>query len=169
MELNQLKRDYPYNLTEIDRRCVLSELKHEDASSVLYRHLEYIDCTKTISNGMRIIQTINRNYNFELHRLFCLLDTIKEENEDLYNEVSNRILEIHNNNLEFEKVVPPIIYDKKTYTNNKKRKRKAKEGSLFPEEGTKKKRISKEERKQMKIQDKIKSLGFGTFKLINKV
>ena len=74
-----------------------------------------LDCTR-LYNGRRICQTIDITYRHNLGELFYLID-----NYDIpeVNDVIKKLLEIHNNNIEYEKINPPIVYP----CNNKKQKR----------------------------------------------
>ena len=164
MTVEELKNTYEYNLSLSDKKYIMYQVNLDDFDTVFNKFLHYIDCSVTISNGMRVIQTINHNYNYELNRIIWLAETIKDEDYEKYLECCNQIEERHNKNLEFEKEVPPIIYDKKKYKSNTKRKRKAKEGDMFPEE-TKKAKISKAE---AKLKAKLVGATFANFKLVKK-
>ena len=77
----------------------------------------------------------------------------------------DKLIERHNANIEYEKENPPIWYDGKPKKSGK-RKPKAKEGDMFPEE-TKKAKVSKAEAK-LKAKLLGANLGFGGFKIKNK-
>lgn len=74
-----------------------------------------LDCTR-LYNGRRICQTIDLTYRSNLGELFYLIDNY---NIPECNDVLSKLIEIHNNNLEYEKINPPIVYP----SSNKKQKR----------------------------------------------
>jgi hypothetical protein len=156
MDIEQLKRKYYYKLNEIDKSYVKSEMRTEGPQKAIEKHLKYIDCTRCMKNGMRIIQTINKNYKFELCRLIYMIEILKEaygKQVDSYcEEMYDIILSIHDKNLEFEKEVPPIVYVDKRKKPTKRGKRK--EGNLF------------EESNESKFKEKIKAIKLGGFKFI---
>ena len=92
----------------------------------------------------------------------CLSDVFKlQEHKE---EWINKLIERHNANLEYERTNPPVWYDGKPKKGGK-RKPKAKEGDMFPEE-TKKAKISKAEAR-LKTKLLGASFGFGGFKINN--
>lgn len=83
----------------------------------------WLDCTKIVNEekGWRKNQTINIYYRIQLGEILYMLSVCDNPNKIDY---LNLIEERHNNNIEFEKINPPIDYDEPT---RKIKKRKSKE------------------------------------------
>jgi len=114
---------------------------------------------------MRMMQTIGYPYKREICSYIYALETVTGNDFDFDKEWINKLIKRHQANLEYEKENPPIWYDGKPKKGSK-RKSKAKEGDMFPEE-TKKAKISKAEAK-LKAKLLGANLGFGGFKIKNK-
>lgn len=82
----------------------------------------WLDCTVIVNKekGWRRNQTINEFYQCQLGELLYWLSIYEGEDKDKYMQL---IEERHNNNLEFEKINPPINFDE---INDKNVKRKSK-------------------------------------------
>lgn len=158
MTITELQRKYKYKLDDIDIKLLQESLEKEPLEDKLNRQLYYLDCTR-VDNGLRLMQTINVTYNYEISKTIYLLNYTKEIlGEDRYKEYCNKLIKLHEDNLSFEKDNPPVIYAGKKKSNSSKKTTKA---NKPPKE-----KLSKEDKKKLKIQEKIKSLGFGSFKLI---
>ena len=80
-----------------------------------------IDCSRYSSDGMRLNQTVGSIYTNDITKLVYAIETyISDDEKDSYYE---KLLTIHNANLEFEILNPPVIYnkDKKTKTTTKRK------------------------------------------------
>ena len=170
MTMREIWNEYSYELDNSDINFLDRELDgvlpfddYQAFLDIFHKHLKYMDCTRTISNGMRIIQTINEPYKWELARCVYIVNWVKDYNKELWEKCYDEIVKQHEDNLEFEKTTPPIIYDKLKPKKNTTRKRKYKEADMFPEE-TKKAKISKAEAK-LKAKLLGSSIGFGSFKI----
>ena len=168
MSIEEITKKYHTDLDNIDRAMIDKRVEEKGIGEYLNQQLVYLDCTRVI-NGMRMMQTIGYPYKREMSSYMyalkqyyenrdCPLD-IKEQEE--YQNDIDRLIERHLANLEYEKENPPIWYDGKPKKTSK-RKPKAKEGDMFPEE-TKKAKISKAEAK-LKAKLLGANLGFGGFK-----
>ena len=169
MTIREIWNDYSYELDQSDIITLDNELAgtlpsddYQEFLKVFNKHLHYMDCTRLMPNGMRIIQTINENYKWELARCVYIVNTIKDDNKELWEKCYDDIVKRHEDNLEFEKLTPPIVYDKLKNKKGNKRKPKVKEGDMFPEE-TKKAKMSRAEAK-LKAKLLGANLGFGCFK-----
>ncbi len=169
MTIREIWNDYSYELDRSDRIMLDNELDgilpfndYQAFNELLDKHIHYMDCTRTMPNGMRIIQTINEPYKWELARCVYLVNWLKDKNEELWKQSFDKIVKRHEDNIEFEKTTPPIIYDKLKIKKSTTRKRKAKEGDMFPEE-TKKAKMSRAEAK-LKAKLLGANLGFNSFK-----
>ena len=70
-----------------------------------------IDCSRYSSDGMRLNQTVGNVYKNDITKLVYAIETyVSDEEKDSYYE---KLLTIHNANLEFEILNPPIIYEEK--------------------------------------------------------
>lgn len=70
-----------------------------------------IDCSRCSSDGMRLNQTVGNVYKNDITKLVYGIETyISDDEKDSYYE---RLLTIHNANLEFEILNPPVIYEEK--------------------------------------------------------
>lgn len=170
MTIKDIWNNYSYELDKSDRLMLDNKLDgilpfddYQAFLDLFNTHLHYIDCTRTMPNGMRIMQTINEPYKWELARCVYLVNWLKDKNEDLWKECYDKIVKRHEDNLEFEKTTPPIIYDTLKSKKGNKRKPKVKEGDMFPEE-IKKNKVSKAEAK-LKAKLFGANFNFGTFKL----
>lgn len=112
---------------------MLSFVPHEIESVGLEKFLEYnfniLDCTRIIKSGLRPMQTIGCTYRRTItETVFIINNYIKKDKQNDYFE---RLLKRHNDNIEYEKINPPIIYgkdkdkpknEKQTKTKDKKQK-----------------------------------------------
>lgn len=70
-----------------------------------------IDCSRYSADGMRLNQTVGNVYKNDITKLVYAIETYtSDEEKDSYYE---KLLTIHNANLEFEILNPPIIYKEK--------------------------------------------------------
>ena len=168
MNIEDIIKTYHTDLDNCDRAMIDKRVEEKGIGEYLNQQLVYLDCTRVI-DGMRMMQTIGYPYKREITSYMyalkqyyenrdCPLD-INEQEEYQYN--IDRLIERHNANIEYEKENPPIWYDGKLKKVSK-RKSKAKEGDMFPEE-TKKVKMSKAEAK-LKAKLLGANLGFDSFK-----
>lgn len=77
--------------------------------------LECLDCSVVWDNGMRPHQTINSGYKNDISIVTMMLEKYIEDDVEKQ-EYYQLIIDLHNKNLEYEKINPPIVYskDKKT-------------------------------------------------------
>lgn len=122
----------------------ISSLSIYDVQKEFNNDLRYINCTRLTEDNKAYIQTIDYTYHYFISRLCYMLEKLNFDDEYV-----DKLINIHNKNLEFEKINPPIIYKKKT-----KSKRKT----------VKEEKVSKPKVSKPKI-DKLKKLSLLTFKL----
>ena len=167
MNINDIIKKYHTKLDGIDKRMIDDKVAKKGIEGYLNQQLVYLDCSR-ILQGMRMMQTIGYPYKREISSYVYVLENYSssincpddyDKNPDEY--WIDKLLERHKANLEYEKENPPIWYDGKP-KKGCKRKPKAKEGDMFPEE-TKKAKISKAEAK-LKAKLLGANLGFGGFK-----
>lgn len=163
MSINELVEQYHTDLDNSDRTMIDKRVEEKGIEGYLTQQLVYLDCSRVIQ-GMRMMQTIGYPYKREISSYVYALSGLAEDPE--YEQIwIDKLIERHNANIEYEKENPPIWYDGKPKKNGK-RKPKAKEGDMFPEE-IKKAKISKAEAK-LKAKLLGANLGFGGFKIKNK-
>jgi hypothetical protein len=158
MNINDIIKTYHTELDDIDKQMIDDKVAEKGIEGYLNQQLIYLDCSR-ILDGMRMMQTIGYPYKREISSYIYVLTELNISDDDTY--WINKLIERHQANLEYEKENPPVWYDGKPKKNNK-RKPKAKEGDMFPEE-TKKTKISKAEAK-LKAKLLGANLGFGSFK-----
>ncbi len=161
MSIEEISKKYHTDLDECDKNMINKRVAEKGIEEYLNQQLIYLDCSR-ILQGMRMMQTIGYPYKREISSYLYALETVAGNDFDFDKEWINKLIERHNANIEYEKENPPIWYDGKPKKTNK-RKPKAKEGDMFPEE-TKKAKISKAEAK-LKAKLLGANLGFGGFKL----
>lgn len=169
MSIEDIAKKYHTDLDSSDRATIDRRVEEKGLGNYLNQQLVYLDCSRVLQ-GMRMMQTIGYPYKREITSYWyaidkyynhrdCPLDINEQESYDYY---VDRLIERHNANIEYEKENPPVWYDGKPKKGSK-RKSKAKEGDLFPEE-TKKAKVSKAEAK-LKAKLLGANIGFGAFKL----
>lgn len=139
------------DISKIDRE--VAELGIE---KYLTRQLSYMDCTKVLSNGMRMIQTLGYPYRWEMSKYVYVLEGLNDD-KDYFKIWEDKLIERHNANLEYEKENPPIWYG-----GEKAKKAFEKKAGKHPRKG-------KEGKKAISNEDRLKNLTatFGklTFKI----
>ena len=159
MNINDIIKIYHTDLDEADKAMIDRRVKEKGIEEYLTQQLVYLDCSRIIQ-GMRMMQTIGYPYKREIMSFLYAVSGLAED-PDYEQTWINKLIECHNANIEYEKENPPIWYDGKPKKTSK-RKPKAKEGDVFPEE-TKKAKISRTEAK-LKAKLLGANLGFGSFK-----
>lgn len=165
MSIEDIVKKYHTDLDDADRAIIDRRVEEKGISEYLNQQLVYLDCSRVIQ-GMRMMQTIGYPYKREISSYNYAVCKYTNEHEDTeFLEIwKNKLIERHQANLAYEKENPPVWYDNKSKKVNK-RKSKAKEGDMFPEE-TKKAKISKAE---AKLAAKFATgVSFGSFKINKK-
>ena len=162
MSIEDIVKKYHTDLDDADRAMIDRRVEEKGIEEYLNQQLVYLDCSRVL-DGMRMMQTIGYPYKREISSYTYAVCKYVNEHEDteFLETWKNKLIERHQANLEYEKENPPIWYDGKPKKSGK-RKPKAKEGDMFPEE-TKKAKISKAEAK-LKAKLLGANLGFGGFK-----
>lgn len=158
MSINDIIKKYHTELDDSDKIIIDKRVAEKGIEEYLNQQLIYLNCSRVIK-GMRMMQTIGYPYKREISSYIYVLTELNVSDDNIY--WINKLIERHQANLEYEKENPPVWYDGKPKKNTT-RKRKAKEGDMFPEE-TKKAKISKAEAK-LKAKLLGANLGFGGFK-----
>ena len=159
MNINDIVKKYHTDLDDADRAMIDKRVEEKGIEEYLNQQLVYLDCSRTLQ-GMRMMQTIGYPYKREITSYLYAVE-MHAVHKHIW---ENKLIERHNANIEYEKENPPIWYDGKPKKGGK-RKPKAKEGDMFPEE-TKKAKISKAE---AKLAAKFATgISFGSFKINKK-
>ena len=84
------------------------EIQRVGLDSFLEYNFYSLDCTRVYKNGLRPMQTIGYPYRHTItETVFTIKNYVEENKQDEYFE---RLLKRHNDNLEYEKINPPIWY-----------------------------------------------------------
>lgn len=172
MSIKEITEQYYTELDDVDRAMIDRRVEEKGIEEYLNQQLVYLDCSRVIQ-GMRMMQTIGYPYKKEISSYIYALNNcvnfMTVESSDINNfnkeEWTNKLIERHNANVEYEKENPPIWYDGKPKKSTT-RKPKTKEGDMFPEE-TKKAKMSKAQAKLI-AKISINGVTFGNFKIKNK-
>lgn len=142
---------------------MLDFVPHEIESVGLEKFLEYnfniLDCTRITKSGLRPMQTIGCTYRRTItETVFIINNYIEKDKQDDYLE---RLVKRHNDNIEYEKINPPIIYskDKNKSKNEKQTKTKIKTKDKQDNKDKPKKQTAAEQKLINKL-NKINVLSF---------
>lgn len=106
---------------------VLESVQRNGIYKFLDKMFYSIDCTRLDDNGIKLNQTVGYIYSCDITKIFyAIQEFVQPENKDYYYQ---KLLSIHNANLEFEKINPPVIYDT-TKKQTTKRTKKVKQQEL---------------------------------------
>ena len=123
-----IDKQYIKEITEVDAEYIQHELEKDTPNKVIEYLFELIDCSRRSRlNNIRLIQTIDYAYRLYNGYILFILTNYKVVKEDIVRENWERI---HNNNLEYEKHFPNLIYEKA----KPKVKRKSKAKNKLEEE-----------------------------------
>lgn len=124
---------YHTNLDKDDLNIIHNDVINKSPEEFIEKQFIYLDCSRIYKDGSRAMQTIGYPYKRELMRILYVISNYEftEEERDNY---CLRLIELHNKNIEYEKLNPPIEYASKTKKVTKKQN--AKQPSLFPETQT---------------------------------
>ena len=123
-----IDKKYIKEITEVDVAYIQHELEKDTPNKVIEYLLKVIDCSRRSRlDNIRLIQTIDYAYRLYNGYILFILTNYKVVKEDVVRENWERI---HNNNLEYEKHFPNVIYKKA----KSKVKRKSKAKSKLEEE-----------------------------------
>ena len=110
--------DYLEPVDDFDEEYVASEINRIGLEELYKHQLHQLDCT-IIKGGYRLQQTIGYGYVAEMTRTLYLIENYFQD--DIDSKLAE-VLDLHNKNIEFEKLNPPIIYGGKKYKNKHKEK-----------------------------------------------
>ena len=128
-------KPYETTLDDMDKKHIDRQVAEKGIEAFLDRQLVYLDCSRVV-NGMRMMQTIGFPYQRDVTIFFYALEKCTPDARDFYEE---KIRKLHQANLAYEEVNPPVWYggkkakdkwDKEHNQNKVPRKRKSKEQTL---------------------------------------
>lgn len=102
-------KKYITNLDSDYEQMLIDAISTKGALNCFNDYLKYLDCSRT-SNGLRLQQTIGFPYQLDMTRAYIIATKYLTDESD---ELINKLVELHQKNLEFEKDNPPQVYDKK--------------------------------------------------------
>ena len=94
-----------------------NELENKSVKDVLDDLLKWSDCTRIYNDGSRPMTTYHYGYIVNAWYYDYVLQYAKEKNINV-DEYKNKFIELHNKNIEFEKLNPPVIYEKRKRNKN---------------------------------------------------
>lgn len=101
-------KQYLITLDNFDIRHIEVDLFKDSFCIYLDKILKNLDCSKIYKDGSRAMQTIGYPYRFEISRFFYVYNNYLEN--ELKDDYASKLLTLHNANLEFEAINPPIWY-----------------------------------------------------------
>ena len=139
---------YMIELDDIALRMVESHIKENGSLEAAFRkQLFYLDCSRVYSNGMRPMQTIGYPYRREMSVAIYIAEQMEET---LKEQFLIELIELHQHNIEYEKINPPIWYDgekgKKKFEEGLKRLPRRRNGDSKPKKETSIERKIKEKK-----------------------
>ena len=108
MTTNRFKK-YIITLEKNDIDIINTTIAEKGIEGFFSQQLVYLDCSRIVKE-VRITQTTSFKYRVDISRYLHIINSIK--NTEQYDIWLNKLITLHNNNLEYEKENPPIIYDK---------------------------------------------------------
>lgn len=123
-----IDKKYIKEITKVDVPYIQHELEKDTPNKVIEYLFKLIDCSRrSCLDNIRLIQTIDYAYRLYNGYILFILTNYKVIKEDVVRENWEHI---HNNNLEYEKHFPNVIYEKA----KPKAKRKSKVKSKLEDE-----------------------------------
>ena len=114
--------NYIVELDDMYLKMMDNKVKNNGLYPTLKEHTKYLDCTQVWKSGMRPIQTPFYPYRVEVSTFIYFINKIN--NKIIRKKYYDMLLEIHHKNLEYEKINPPIMYDKRQVKVTRERKKR---------------------------------------------
>lgn len=144
---------YMIELDNIALIMVKNLIKESGSLEAAFRkQLFYLDCSRVHNNGMRPMQTIGYPYRREMSAAIY----IAEQMEDIIKkQFLIELIELHQRNIEYEKINPPIWYDgekgKKKFEQGLKKLPRRRGGDSKPKKETSIERKIKEKKVKLSL------------------
>ena len=107
--LSELEQ-YRCSLDDVDHKMIDNGVAELGIEEYLTRQLSYLDCTRTYNDGSRVMQTIGYPYQRQISIYLYALEKLNIRSDLSKQEYTNKLLERHKANIEYEKNNPPIWY-----------------------------------------------------------
>lgn len=136
--------------------------------------LHDLDCTRVYKDGSRPMQTIHYGYRCNIAGFIYIYNKLCEKYPDLDVDYYAKLAKRHEENLDFEKLNPPIYYKSKQRGSGGSNRRTAEIADIFTGEKSKvdvgsgkiiKPKENAATRKAKALSDKSISFAFGNFKI----
>ena len=108
----KLLKDYIIELEQFDINLIKNYVAEKGIDEFLSQQLIYLDCSRIIQ-GMRMMQTIGYPYRRELMIFFYVLDKAvwnDGKQDEHHKEWSDKLIALHEANLKYEEINPPVWY-----------------------------------------------------------
>lgn len=109
---------YDYKPDRFDYNYINEQLSKKSIIEVLDSILRWADCTRIYNDGSRPLTTFHHGYKKSDWEYQYVLDYAKEKGIDV-GDYKNKFIELHNKNIEFEKLNPPKLPVSKNSKTNK--------------------------------------------------
>lgn len=144
---------YMIELDDIALRMVENAIRESGSLEAAFRkQLFYLDCSRVYSNGMRPMQTIGYPYRREMSAAIYIAEQMEET---LKEQFLIELIELHQHNIEYEKINPPIWYDgekgKKKFEEGLKKLPRRRNGDSKPKKETSIERKIKEKKVKLSL------------------
>lgn len=143
-------------------------------ANALTRLLYDLNCTRVYKDGSRPVQTINYGYKRDIAGFIYINNKLREANPEFNIDFYAKLVERHEENLDFEKLNPPIYYKPKQRTSSRNNRTTAEIEDIFTGKKSKvdvgsgkiiKPKENAATRKAKALNDRSVSFAFNNFKI----
>lgn len=118
MDIKDVLSKYLIPLDDFHKTQVDNRVKDYGKDYAWERHLEWLDCSRKFPDGSRVLQTNSHVYSSELAQTLYLIDTyFADDKEERY----ECILKLHDANIQFEVLEPPVLVPKRKQSNPRRK------------------------------------------------
>ena len=118
MDVKETLNKYLIPIDNFHRVQVDNRVNEHGRDYAISRHFEWLDCTRKFPDGSRVLQTNSHTYSCELAQTLYLIDTYFE---DCKAQMYDNVLNIHDANLQYEKLNPPTLVPKRKQSNPRRK------------------------------------------------
>lgn len=107
--------------TNLDNSSIIQLQKDVEtfgAEELFNMRIKSANCSRVNAWGQRPCQTIDYTYKYFISELVYIIDNYLEDKEHYY----EMLLMLHNSNLDYEKINPPVVYKKGKLKDKKEKK-----------------------------------------------
>ena len=120
MTFKEIAKKYHTSLDSIDINSINKQVVEKGIDKFLSQQLIYCDCSRVV-NGLRLIQTVGYPYTREISIYTYAVSLIDDYNKRKHYE--DKLVELHNSNIEYEKTTTIWYKDKKQKENKHPRRK----------------------------------------------